>query len=83
ISLEQANDDRTLYLIEEEYAEDLKMFVKKNYKMLFENEFWNWYTDEKLWPPKVSEKMFYEWFDIECFSVVEDLVGSKIIDEEF
>ena len=82
ITLEDTNEERTVYLIDEESAENLEMMLKRNYKMFLEYEFLSWYTDESLWPKNFSLKMFKEWFKIECYSVVENLVDGDIIDED-
>ena len=84
ISLDDANHDRAVYLISDQDAEDdavLQKWIKKNYGALFEIELEGWYTDESLWPSKRDLKLFYEWFDIECHTVVEDTVGSPIEDD--
>jgi hypothetical protein len=43
--LEEANEDRTVYLVDEEVAENLEMMLKRNYKMFLEYECLSWYTD--------------------------------------
>jgi len=82
VTISDVNRERTVSLIDEESAENLESMLKQNYKMFFELECFNWYTDESLWPSKFTLKLFHEWFDIECNYVVEDLVGTEIIDED-
>ncbi|GMR06098.1 MAG: hypothetical protein BMS9Abin25_0681 [Gammaproteobacteria bacterium] len=85
ITLTSVNKDRIVYLIREEDADtpdDLKEWIELNYEALFENELDGWYTDESLWPKKRTLKLFYNWFDVECNTVILDTVGSTIIDEE-
>jgi len=82
VTLDDVNRERTVYLIDEESAENLESMLKEHFKLFFELECYNWYTDESLWPSKFTLKLFHKWFDIECNSVVEDLVGTKIIDED-
>ena len=53
-----------------------------NYEALFENELEGWYTDESLWPKKRDLKLFREWFNVECHTVIEDTVGLPIEDDE-
>jgi len=57
-------------------------WIALNYKQLFENEFEDWYTDETLWPQKRTRKLFNEWFEVECHSVLIDTVGGNIFDDE-
>ncbi len=84
VSLKDVNDDRTIYLIKDEDADTpmlVKRWIKLNFRMLFENELWGWYTDEALWPPKLTYKLFNEWFEFECYTCIEDTVGTSIVDE--
>ena len=85
ITTESINEERTVYLITDEDADTLDIFnqwIKKNFKALFENELEGWYTDERLWPKKRNLKLFYEWFEVECHSVIVDTVESPIEDDE-
>ena len=82
ITLESANKDRTVYLILEDDAERFEEWVSLNFKQLFESELEDWYTDESLWPKKRNRKLFNEWFEMNCHSVLIDTVGGKIVDDE-
>ena len=53
-----------------------------NYEALFEAELEGWYTDETLWPQKRTLKLFHQWFEVECHTVIEDTVGTPIVDED-
>jgi len=82
ITLESENKDCTVYLILEDDAENLEEWISLNFKQLFESEIEDWYTDESLWPKNRTRKLFDEWFDVECHSVLIDTVDGKIIDDE-
>jgi len=82
ITLESENKDCTVYLILEDDAEKLEEWISLNFEQLFESEIEDWYTDESLWPKKRNRKLFDEWFDVECHSVLIDTVDGKIIDDE-
>ena len=82
ITIESANQDRTVYLILENDAEKLEEWISLNFKELFESELEDWYTDESLWPKKRNRKIFNEWFAVQCHGVLIDTVGSKIVDDE-
>lgn len=85
ITMEAVNSDRTVYLIMDHDADNedvLKEWIKRNFKMIFEHELEGWYTDEGLWPQKRTMKLFYQWFDVECHTVIEDTVGLPIEDDE-
>jgi len=75
ISLESVNEESTVYLISDHDADSpnaLKNWIKLNYEALFEHELDGWYTDENLWPKKRGLKLFHEWFEIECHTVIID-----------
>lgn len=85
ITIEKANDDRMIYLISEENADDPKeteRWLKANYETLFEVELDSWYVDKTLWPKNRTYKLFKEWFQIECHTMIEDTVGTPIIDDD-
>jgi hypothetical protein len=85
ISLESANEERTVYLISDRVAESgdsVERWVRKNFVALFENELAGWYTDSDLWPSRRTFKLFNEWFAVECHTVLVDLVGGDIYDDE-
>jgi len=69
-------------LISETDGENYEKWIELNFKELFESELEGWYTDETLWPQKRTKKIFDEWFDVECHSVLIDTVGGKIYDDE-
>ena len=50
--------------------------------ILFEQELEEWYVDEMLWPENRNRKMFNEWIEIECHSIILDTVDGNIIDDE-
>lgn len=83
ISKEEALEERTVYLIDDESAENLDEMLKNNFEMFFEHELLLWYTDESLWPEELSYEMFKEWFEVECHSVVENVVDGPILEEDF
>ena len=85
VDIEEANQERTVYLVSDEDGDGIdaaKEWVKENYKTLFESELDGWYTDSELWPEKRTFKLFKEWFDVECHSVLVDTVEGGIHDDE-
>jgi len=82
ITLERVNQDCPVYLINEDDAENLEEWISLNFMQLFESQLEGWYTDEALWPKKRNIKLFNEWFDVECHSVIIDTADSEIIDDE-
>ena len=85
ISLESVNEDRKVYLIMDEDADEpgaIEQWIKMNYEALFEKELKCWYTDESLWPERRDLKLFREWFDVDYHTVIEDTVNLPIEDVE-
>ena len=85
ISLEAANEERTVYLISDEDADTgstLEQWIRRNYRQLFESELEGWYTDPTPWPEDRSFYRFREWFDVECHTVLVDTVGDVICDDD-
>lgn len=84
VTLEEVNSDLTVYLVSDgvsESPEEVRRWVKANWRNLFESELEGWYTDPTLWP-KRTLKRFDEWFDVECHSVLIDTLGTPIEDDE-
>ena len=80
LSLDVINQDRTVYLISDEHGDSqasLDSWIKHNFKTMFEYELEGWYTDERLWPKERTLELFYEWFDIECHTVLIDTIGGE------
>lgn len=85
ITIEDVNDERTVYLIDEEVAdnpEELRRWVEANFRPLFESELGEWYVDSDLWPRNLTLKLFDEWFKVECHTIIVDTVGGPIEDDE-
>jgi hypothetical protein len=82
VTLRDANEDRTVYLIREDDAEKIEEWIALHFKVPFESELEGWYTDESLWPQNIDRKLFEEWFEVECHTVLADTVGDKITDDE-
>jgi hypothetical protein len=82
LSLEELNEDRTVYLIDDLDAENPEEWIRLNHGQLFASELEDWYTDESFWPKERGLEAFYQWFAVECHSIVIDTVGTEIIDDE-
>ena len=83
ITLDELNEDTAVYLLPE-YDDDAQRdrILKKIYKDIFEEQLEGWWVDEKAWPAKRDMKTFKQWFHIEFHSMIVDLVGTDLIDEE-
>jgi len=72
-------DSKTIYLIPE-YNDDreCEKFLRDNFRGIFEQILYGWYTDRGIWPEDRSWEAFNEWFDWEVHSMVFDMGGDKI-----
>lgn len=86
VTLADLNEELTVYLVSDatvETPESFRRWLKRNYQALFEAELEGWCTDRNLWPPERSFLLFCAWFDAERHSVVVDLAGGELHDDEF
>lgn len=66
--------DNNIYLIEEKDSnEEIEVWLKKNFDIVFRKELEVWFAAEKLWPKNRTYQMFRDWFDISYQSMVYDL----------
>lgn len=79
-TVDSLNSDLSSYLIPEilDYI-DLELFIEKYWIILFELQLSGWTTDQKQWPKRRTLKMFNEWFELRCGSLVMDLWGKEPI----
>jgi hypothetical protein len=82
ITIDKANEDRTVYLINEDEADDFEKWISHNYSQLFESELEDWFTVQSLWLKKRTRTLFDKWFSIQCHSILIDTVGGSIYDDE-
>ncbi len=82
LSLEEVNEDRTVYLIDSMEAEDVEAWIAMNCANLFESELEDWDTDAALWPAKRDLELFQQWFSAECFTVLVDTGSEPLADDE-
>lgn len=82
LTLEEANEDRTIYLIDEDEAEELDQWLELNFRQVMECEFEDWTTDPETWPKEMTRELFDEWCAVECHTVIVDTVGDPIEEDE-
>jgi hypothetical protein len=59
------------------FYEDSRAYIYSHFRAIFENELESW-GDEADFPKELDVKMFEEWFDIEIYSTVLDMVDGEI-----
>lgn len=77
------DDEQTVYLVPSfDDGTEAERVLKKVFAEVFERELEAWHTDEDAWPKNRSLVVFKEWFHIEFHSIVEDLCGYELTDDE-
>ena len=67
-----------VYLVDaSEDGDDPEKLIKRNFKVIFEEELAGWYTDEEVWPKKMDLRLFKQWFHVKVHDVVLD-IGKKL-----
>jgi hypothetical protein len=82
VTLEELADDNAVYLVSEDRDDNVERAMRGYWEEIFEEELFGWYTDEALWPKRLTYAMFQEWFDVEVHSVVCELGADDLIVEE-
>ena len=57
--------------------------LAKCFEVIFEEELGGWHTDQSAWPENRTFEKFHEWFSLEFHSVVEDLCGYEVVDDNY
>jgi len=83
MTLDEANEDVSTFLIHDAASEDIEEWLEEFYTRLFDAILEEWYVDESLWPQDRSLALFKRWCDVEVHSMVFDLVDSPLVDDEF
>jgi hypothetical protein len=86
VSIEDLQRDSHLYLVPDFEEEDvietaIEKYLKLHYSDIFINELTAWYTDERLFP-KITYKLFRDWFEISTNTMIFDTVDSPLDKEE-
>jgi hypothetical protein len=76
-------DEQTVYLVPSfDDDEEAERILRKVYAEVFERELFGWHTDEKAWPKNRTLALFKTWFQFELHSIVEDLCGFELTDDD-
>jgi hypothetical protein len=82
ITLEEARENSTAYLIEVEDEEELSEWLDLNGGLLFEEELEGWYTDPQLWPQDRSLALLKQWCTFDLHTMVRVTGSSPLEDDE-
>ena len=79
ITLEELRADCCAYLIPGyDSPEQAMRYIERNHKAIFEWELFGWYTDESIWPKKLTLSIFRKWFDVEIHTMTVDMLNGHI-----
>ena len=83
ITQSELNGNRTVYLLPDIESDKYpEVLLQEFYECHFEEQLSDWCTDEHAWPQHRALTMFKQWFDVEYHSIVLDLVGDALKDDE-
>ena len=78
---ETLREEPTLYLVPDwEEAGEEREILREFWPALFEAMLNGWVTDPELWPSGRTQKMFEHWFEIDTYSMVEDIYMDEAIE---
>ncbi len=76
-------DDRIVYLLPEYYDDKEALeTLERAFDMIFEAELMGWHTKVEDWPQDRTFATFKKWFTVEKHSLVQDLCGDPMEDDE-
>ncbi len=77
-------EDFNIYLIPEIVSRQaLDIGMVDFWDIVFDEELNLWCSEEKLWPKNRTYKMFLEWFEVNYYSVIHDLVDGELKDIQY
>lgn len=82
VTIQEVNERKNVYLIPDIIGEP-DNWIRRNFKRIFENELYEWFTDDFLWPEKRTFREFKQFFKYEYSSMVIEMGDGGIIIEDF
>lgn len=82
LTLPEANEDPTVYLVEAESRQDFERWLRLNHDLIFEELLDDWYNDEALWPDDRSLETLKLWCSFDFHSTVFDTGEGPIEDDD-
>jgi hypothetical protein len=83
MTLEKVNREPQIYLLPQYgMVDEQQELLRDCYEHLFTSQLEGWWTDEADWPSKRDFEMFNAWFEAQFHSVIQDLVGYPLLDDD-
>jgi hypothetical protein len=77
------DEDSTVYLLPDSFDDTTNdKLLQQFYQRIFEEQLSDWHTDEESWPKKRDVALFKKWFELEFHTVILDLVGDSLEDDD-
>jgi hypothetical protein len=86
LTLEELRQEQDAFLISQRSVETVdkaERWIHRRWKVFFESFLHEWYTEASWWPKNRSLKMFKQWFDVQYHSMVWDLAGETVEQEDW
>ncbi len=78
---EALHAEPNVHLVPEwEEPEEGTQVMRESWPALFERMLMAWVTDAALWPRDRTQAMFEQWFEVETYSLVDDVCGDEAIE---
>ena len=78
--LDDYMDDPDVYLLPDfEDTDQMEIWLKKNFDVIFRDQMNHWYTEEDLWIEKRTFKLFNQWFVYSMHTMVWDTLNRPIL----
>ena len=83
LTLQRVNREPQVYLLPQyDMGDEQEELLRDHYEYLFASQLEGWWTDETDWPSNRDFKMFNTWFEAQFHSMIEDLVGYPLLDDD-
>ncbi|MDE2040965.1 MAG: hypothetical protein KGI59_01060 [Patescibacteria group bacterium] len=75
-------DQRVLLIPEHDTPKEDRAYINTIWREIFDEELLGWSLNRSWWPKERTQKMFWQWFDVEFHSMVVDMCDTPIETEE-
>ena len=83
LTLDEVNEEPKVYLLPEyDLQDEREELLEGCCDIVFENQLYEWWTDEDQWPAPRHLGLFLEWFEVEFHSRIFDLTDAPLFDDE-
>jgi hypothetical protein len=78
-NLQELREEPSIYLVEAvKFVDHFPDLIDKHWGWIFQEQLNSWMCDPALWPERLTQAMFLEWFDCELSTMIWDMLKAKI-----